>query len=279
MGMTYTKAKDGDGLRYTEMCMYIDKIIKEWYENDRPISEEEGSKIYKYIYLLYYSLSCKKRYFNDENTYDSYALYCASKAYIRLVDPRQKNIVDGEPELQVVKSILNYAKATLYGWKCYWQDENYSTIISQKTHKQLDPVLLRGRLTDQVNSKYRDRISQSVIEDIANLPNILWDIINKLPKATDRDYCNKLYTSVLLTFIYSFDNYKQRKTIKYYDHATQLVLWYLQEEDKPLVKYVFDSLKYEMQKMINYSFTKFDLSEEQVLNSFWDVSGRSDENE
>lgn len=31
--------------------------------------------------------------------------------------------------------------------------------------------------------------------------------------------------------------------------------------------------------MINYSFTKFDLSEEQVLNSFWDVSGRSDENE
>lgn len=271
MGMTYTKANDGNGLKYTDMCIYIDKVMKDW-SPDHPLTQEEEENVYKYIYLLYYALSCKKHYFSSVEDYDSYSLYCATKAYVRLIDPRQFNIVDGKPEMERVKSILNYVKATLFGWKIYWQKENFVTIIDQEHNKTFDPVTFQFMLQDNVNSTNKGRVMESIFDDINDVPSILKRIISELPYSKDRIMSDRLYIASLLTFIKSIDAYRELKNVeKYYNTIDATNLWRLDESMEPTVKLIFNKLKDELKDNIHKSYARYDISEDELISSLWDI--------
>lgn len=104
--MTYKKPAD---VTYTDMCIYVDENV---YRDD--LTEIEQEQIYIYIYHICYMLACKGKYFKTFEDYDNFALYTAAKLYARLIDARQ---FEDPPKLNKIKSILNYAKNTLYGMK------------------------------------------------------------------------------------------------------------------------------------------------------------------
>ena len=89
--------------RYVDMAIYIDNHI---YSGD---FDEE--LVYQYLYFLVYMLAKKKRYFSSEKVYDDFAIWFATKMYVRLTDPRQ---FDENEKLDKITSVLNYIKGILY---------------------------------------------------------------------------------------------------------------------------------------------------------------------
>ena len=82
--MTYTRPKD---VTITAMCIYIDDHI---YNGD--YNEE---LVFEYLYHIVYSLSCKDKFFSRFEDYDAFALFCATKIFMRLIDKRQFTQIPG----------------------------------------------------------------------------------------------------------------------------------------------------------------------------------------
>ncbi len=86
-------------IKPVEMCIYIDKHA---YEPDF-----DTELIFEYLQDLYYSLSIKKRFFNNDEDYENYSIYSATQAYLRLTNPKQFLNDDDPRKLPRIKSILN----------------------------------------------------------------------------------------------------------------------------------------------------------------------------
>jgi len=84
------------GMKYTDMCIYIDKHM---HDPDR-----DNETIFKYIYLLASMLASKARYFYNADEYDDFAYYFACSVFKRMADDNKNKI----------KSVLNYMKSVIY---------------------------------------------------------------------------------------------------------------------------------------------------------------------
>ena len=132
-------------IRPVDMCIYIDNHI---YEPDF-----DPEKIFNYLYNLFYTLSIKKRFFNNEKDYDNYSLYAATEVYLRLTNKKQF-LPEGDPrKLKKIKSILNYIKHTMYPIKVTYQSKEYSNIFKSDHHDE--------DLTDLFNANVIDSVLES----------------------------------------------------------------------------------------------------------------------
>ena len=77
--LTYTKPPS---ISYTDMAIWIDNNIYK--------TSFDEQMCYEYLYHLANMLAAQYRYFDDNQTYDEFSLYAASKLYLRLTDRRQK---------------------------------------------------------------------------------------------------------------------------------------------------------------------------------------------
>ena len=91
--MTFQKPHD---LTYTDMAKWVDAY--------NPSCSEDT--LVEYLYHLSYVNAQQHKFFHDYETYDDFALYCASTLYQRV-----KNNKD-----QQIKSIVNYIKTVIHPW-------------------------------------------------------------------------------------------------------------------------------------------------------------------
>ena len=272
MGMTYTKPKD---VRYVDMCIYIDSLTKKWHPKDNPFKVEEEETIYKYLYLLYYNIACRKHFFAKFTDFDDYALWCATRAYTRLIDPRQFT-----GEMDRILSILNYVKATAYGWKLKWQQETFQTVINVEYNKSFDPVTFKQVLVNNIEYNNRSRVIDYVIDDIKLIPMYLRNIINETPYKDDKVLCQRLYITCLLSFNNSLLQTSTLKNVSrsYHKIDSTEILWHIDDSYKLQVELIMNKLRETIKNNIKNSLKKLDVNENDVMNMFWDqLSSNVDE--
>lgn len=223
--MVFKKPK---GIKYTDMAIYIDEHI---YKEDK-----NEDLIYQYIYHLCYVLACKGKYFKNFQDYDDFAIFAASKVYMRLVDKRQFNPEPGERKLDVIKSVLNYIKLTLYGMKVDYQKDTYKQIIDPRLNDKIDIDKLKYSFKEQIENNYWFDLQKNIFDDLNELPDIIKDIVSKTPYKDDKIITKRLYISCLITILKSItlsnNNQERLRKRELKNSDTEDLLYKLYQEEK-----------------------------------------------
>ena len=176
--------------RIVDLCIEFDKLF--------PLEKDDAmhTKLYSYLYLIYYSLGRKKEFFKLYEDYEGYAHYAATTIYLRFLK-KQKN---GEP----IGSVLNYAKSTLNPLKVAYQNENFHEVINGEVDDSIDTGALNSILKEQIQSEYNYGLSEEMEEVLGKLPIFIKKAIKETPFRTDKLMCHRLYMSCLISLLKSF---------------------------------------------------------------------------
>lgn len=259
--MLYQKPKD---VKYTDMCIYIDNNI---YRED--LTEDEINLIYQYIYHICYMLARKSKFFNRSALYDDFAIHDATRIFMRYRNPKQDILKeDGSPKLDRIKSILNYAKATLYGAKVEFEQLNYCQTLSY------DDV---ENSTYDMSYSFSNQLSDSVDEltsidfehSLGTIGNIIDSFIDKLPYRRDSKRLSNIKISCILTLINQITLTKpdqerfDKFNAKPYDHSFILetiynknrqdcvVLYHLEDSMSNYIAILVEELKHVIAKELS----------------------------
>ena len=222
--MTYNKPKN---MSYVDMAIYFDKHIHDDPRND--------SILYEYLYHLVYMLACKSRYFHKFEDYDQFALYAATKIYMRVT----RNIE--------VKSILNYVKAVLYPMKVDFQKEAFNEIINPDVDKRIDPDAIKASMEYNIQSDYYYGLTEEVLDHMKLIPEYIKEIVYESPYKHDALLSRRIYMSVLLTFLSSvtlsnIDLLRlQKREERGLDNDNNLIKLFNKERNKEVILWRLDS--------------------------------------
>lgn len=261
--MLYQKPKD---MKYTDMCIYVDNNV---YRDD--LTEEEENLIYQYIYLVCFMLAKKAKFFTKQDTYEDFAIHDATRIYMRYKNPKQEILKeDGSPKLERIKSLLNYAKATLYGAKVEFEQLNYSQVLSY------EDVESTGFET---NYSFSNQLSDSVDQlSLVDFEHSLGDIcgiidshLSKIPYRNDKKMMRNIKISCLLSLLNSITLTKSDKErydhfdSKPYDHSLILetiylnnkknstILFHVDESLRDYITLLTEELRHRIGKELSYS--------------------------
>lgn len=186
-------------IKFVDMCIWIDDNA---YRED--LSLEEQEKIYEYIYHLTKMLAYKSHLFNKGSYYEEFAIYSATKTYLRLTNPKQFELnADGAAKLKRIKSILNYIKSTLYPHKVDFEQEFYSQVLDYNKDDD-NFVEISGYTFSDMLHEYTDELD--LVEFNLYLTDIcktIKDILLKIPYRKNTPEWHNIYMSCLLTLINS----------------------------------------------------------------------------
>lgn len=261
--------KKPNGMKYTEMCMFIDanvpKIIN---PGENP---ELENTIYNYLWLLVKALAIKKCMFTNFDDYDMYAFYAANRLFFAL----RKNLINQGKTvkgklIKPIKSCLNYTKALLYPMKIEYQRESFKEIIEEEfVSKKFDAFTYKEQLkTDaREHSGINEQFKQQVEEVLSQNDRILDEVLSKSPFSQSTQEYKNLKKSILLTSIYVL------KTKKKLDASPQsIILWHLPKNMsnyvRILIKEFFTALKLEIMDCYKMS----ELSETDLENILYSTT-------
>ena len=182
--------KKPSNVTYTEMCIYIDENVYKENHNEE--------LIYQYLYHISYMLAKKASLFNKNHYYDDFAIFCAGKLYMRLLNKKQYEYdEEGNPKLEKIKSILNYTKKLLYPLKVDFEQEEYSQTITPQQIESENTYSF-----NQILNSYIDNLDfcdfNLTLNDVEKTCN---KFLKTIPyKENTKEWLN-IYTSVLLTFL------------------------------------------------------------------------------
>lgn len=213
--MTYSKPEN---LTYTDMCIYIDTHV---YEADADVN-----RIYEYIYHIVLMLSYKAKLFDKHRYYDPFAIYAASRIYMRYTNPKQYELNDdGSPKLDKIKSVLNYAKTMLYPLKVDFEQEEYSQILSSEVNTDK---------TYNYDNVVRDAVDHLLLVDfeatLGDVSKTCKHFLSSLPYPVKSKEWMNIYLSVMLTFLDSVTiKNKNLRRIKHLDTTQRLKQRHIEE--------------------------------------------------
>ena len=179
-------------LSYVEMCMHIDENIMR-----SDLTDEEETTIFQYLYLIIHMLAYKQQYFQNLKQYEDFAVYGATRIYMRYQASKAKGST-----LKPVKSVLNYIKKTINFLRIDFTQSEYSQ-CGGSTEEEVE----------ECNSEYsfRDKMSDSIDAlSMVEFNCCLGDIIKtakaflkQIPYYSDKKTWLNIYTSCMLTFLNS----------------------------------------------------------------------------
>ena len=288
MSTTYKKPT---GLKYTTMAIFIDNNI---YRPD--LDEETQNTIYQYMYHIIYVLACKKRYFQRFEDYDSFAIFGATRIYLRMTNRKQFAVNPGEKMLPKVKSVLNYIKNALYGMKVDWQKENFAEVINPALNN-INTDILKLNIENSIQSDYMSGLAEAIFDDFQLVPEMARKIVNKTPYKKNKLLCKNLYMSILLTFINSVTlsnvnierierNKNKNKNfeellVKLYraEQENAVILWHLDESMHDYVQVLYNKLKYKLSNSLMDTQNSFKLTDDVMQAIIASSYGVADERE
>ena len=181
--MLYTK---NDDKRYTMMCKEFDEEF--------PRQDRDDNKLYRYLYLIFYMLACKENFFqNNFADYDKYAQFAATTIYMRFLKKLEHD--------ERVKSILNYAKASMRFLKTMYQNEEFETIISPE--HGVDTTKLAANIHDSIVSDYNEGLVEDMEMTLCSIADVINDVLDETQFANNELMRHRLYISCMLTLLNS----------------------------------------------------------------------------
>ncbi len=157
-----------------------------WIDNNYFLENCDDSLLYEYLYHLVNMFAQKNKYFSRFEYYDDFALFGASRLFMRL-----KN-----KSLTKIKSILNYIKTVIYPYKVEFEKDSYVNNTEDNKLVYSDTFCLGSNLID--DSDIFDKIDFKFTLD--NISNVIRSFLNKIPHKKNSSEWLNIYTSVLLTF-------------------------------------------------------------------------------
>ena len=169
-------------MKYTDLCIYIDKTIYERDENNNPIalrklSNTEIENVYNYLYNIIYALSVKKKLFNKQQDYDDFSIETAGTLYIRLTAKNQ-NYDQNATSNRAIKSILNYIKGALLFMAITWRNTNYAETLNPEVDGTDDIEVARNYVYSQANDQFEYKRKKAFAELFENFPKYVNDALN-----------------------------------------------------------------------------------------------------
>lgn len=181
--MNFTKP---DGKKYVDLCIDFDR---EFYEPDR-----NDDKLFQYMCIIFRMLAFKKGYFKNFRDYDGFAQFAGSICYMRFI----KKQANGER----VKSMLNYAKKSLYGLKVMYQNEMFNSTTELDAVDEFVNEGILNNMRDSVQTEYaRDYLVSEVYDELARIIDILDDVVDSSPYSKDEASRRNLRISCMLTLL------------------------------------------------------------------------------
>ena len=172
-------------MRYVDMCAEFDN---EFYSGQR-----NDTKLFKYMYLVYYMFACKNNYFKRFEDYDEYAQYAATTVYIRYLR-KEKN---GER----IKSLKNYAESTHYHLKVMWQKEKFN-IVNGPEYGAEEAEAMEAYMRNLAESvAISDTTLTDVEELLGTIPSVVSKVLKQSPFKKDKLMAHRLRISCLLTLL------------------------------------------------------------------------------
>lgn len=218
---TYATIKKPSGLKYTDLCIYVDKHMNEFKKEPEERDQKTVETIYNYLWLVGNAIARKKAWFKNNFEYDEYALRLTDRVlkaiensyyHAGMLNKKGKEIIP-------IKSCLNYMKAVMFPVKVEFLNSYYLTDMlgAAKRGKRY----LKGFVSAQNAEKQKNlrELHMGVIDkhdyaDAVNKINI--EIDNVLKSIYIISYDAKLYStiknSVLLTLIQNIRANYYKKT-------------------------------------------------------------------
>lgn len=192
--MLYTKPK---GLKYTDMCIYCDNVVK-----DGNPSDEEINQVFEYLYHISFMLAHKHKYFNEFHYYEEFAIYFATEVLYRLFYNPKLSQVDenGDPILKPIKSVLNYMKSIIYGRKCAFEHLNYSQKITTGNSDYNYDSNISAKLKDSLICTIESGVDIYLNTFSAEVKHLIY---TSSPYKNDKLLLKNIYISCLLSVLNS----------------------------------------------------------------------------
>lgn len=168
-------------IKYTDMCIYFDW---NFYNEDR-----DEWKLYEYLYLICLMLARTKSTikFNNNKEFDEFGSYAAGIIWCRIEKKLQWEGVK-------VKSILNYARGSIYGIFRCWQKDSYYDISDKREYLDNSDDLL----SQLDRNKFNQDIDLFMENTFSNLKETFTKWFNKMFPESNWFTCIYLYQQFLL---------------------------------------------------------------------------------
>ena len=274
MAVTFNKRKD---LKYTDMCIYIDK--------NTPLILEKGmypeieNTIFEYLYHIIYALSYKAMFFKNFEDYDNFALSSACQLYMSMRKKLENKgqIIRGK-EVVPVKSCLNFIKSILFALKVNYQKETFATIFNPEIDQ--DTSLLEARMKESVRVTYRESLEDSFKDMLSRIPQNIKSLLSESPYRNDKYMIKRLYISCILSLISSVTlPFKERKKIDakinvnselklfnkaYNINSSETILWHLDSKFTDYVTLLVRIIRKKSSDELEENVHSGDLSEDLI---------------
>ena len=239
--------KKDPGMKYTDMCIWIDANIPNIVNpGENPEIEE---KVYNYLWLLVKALAIKKCMFTNFQDYDPFAFYAANRLYLAIRKNywNQGKTIKGK-QIRPIKSCLNYTKALLYPMKVEYQNETFKEVITEEfVSKKFDAFAMQEKLRNNaleyqgVNEQFKTYVEDA----FQNIDLIVTKVVAKSPfPETSPEYKN-LKISILLNALNSI-NLKNKLN----SELPTIILWKLPKSMSSYVRVLVKEFYTEIKKEI-----------------------------
>lgn len=201
-------------MKYTDLCIYIDKTIYERDENNNPtalrvLTPQETDTVYNYLYALIYALAVKKRLLNSKSEYDTFCLDTATSVFLRL-ERENQDFTYTSSRNKPIKSVLNYLKGALAFMAITWKDNNYFQTIKPDFHSVEEVRGIKDYLYNQVLDDYNKERAEAYRELLKQLPTYLEEALDKSAFKKNKLEKHQLLLSEYLTLCNSLSLEQRR---------------------------------------------------------------------
>lgn len=193
-------------MKYTDLCIYIDKTIYNRDDNNNPVSlrelnSEEEANVYNYLCNLIVALAHTKYLFPAWEQYEEFSYSYAADVFMRLTS-KDQDFTPGAKRLKPIKSILNYVKNTIYFAAVTYRNTTYDQTIKAEYEGPEAYDNIATYCEEQVQSQYAKDIREIISDNLAT-------IISKIKQALDESIYSKSKerNDIELSILLSINNF------------------------------------------------------------------------
>ena len=192
-----------------------------WIDNNAYTEKCSDALMYEYLYHLSNMLAHEGKYFNRAHYYDDFALYSASKLFLRLRNKKQYLDEGDTNKLPQIKSILNYMKKVMYPMKVDFEQENYCQSDEENGTIYVSSFDLSEYISDEANIFNKMEFSYT----LSSISLIVKSHLQKIPYRKDSAEWLNIYVSCMLTLLSSctLSNFNKQRVAKITRGKEQIV--------------------------------------------------------
>ncbi len=180
---------------HARMAVYFDANIY------KPEEERNDTLLFQYLYHIIYMLACTKKYFNSFVEYDQFAMYMATRLYMRYINPKHTE------NCGKIKSVLNYCKALIGHNKVDFQRETFMEIFGTRCDGEDDGSgsLLRDDMEESIQASNAKEVGvdEEILHAILSIPDDVRRAVAETPYRKDDPVYHRLEMSTLLSVLNS----------------------------------------------------------------------------